>query len=97
MTSTLVTVTLLIVASCNVMTLGLYLDQKRRSQRQTITVLDAVAGVRNHLTGITRLLNDDGTATRRRIAEVKTRLADEERDDKQAKARARRSRQKGRQ
>ncbi len=88
MNTELLTITLLLVIACNLGILWLYL-RVHRGQDALYSlihlVLNRLSEASDRQRGMTRALLDDGKLTRQRIAQVKTRLADEERDDQKAK------------
>ncbi len=88
MNNELLTITLLLVIACNLGILWLYL-RVHRGQDALYSllhlVLNRLSEASGRQRGMKRALLDDGKLTRERIAQVKTRLADEERDDQKAK------------
>lgn len=129
--SILLTITLLIVAGCNIATLWLYIRLKRKIDiegwQSTQDRANRIAHYHEHKTNLRGLserlhglteavvnqaathhlilgklgqlaaeMADDGKLTRQRIAQVKTRLADEERADQTEKRQTRDARRKGR-
>lgn len=98
MNNELLTITLLLVIACNLGILWLYLRVHRRQDALyglLHRVLHRLSEASDRQRGMKRALLDDGKLTRERIAQVKTRLAEEEFDDQRAKARQRYAKQKG--
>jgi hypothetical protein len=92
MNNELLTITLLLVITCNLGILWLYLRVNRGQDALYSLlhlVLNRLSEAFDRQRGMKHALLDDGKLTRQRIAQVKTRLADEERDDQKAKRRAR--------
>jgi len=99
MNETLLTISLLIIVVCNLGVLFLcfrtYQGQDSLHSRLLHLVLTRLSEASDRQRGMKRALLDDGKLTRERIAQVKTRLADEESDDQRVKARELYAKQKG--
>ncbi len=98
MNNELLTITLLLVTACNLGILWLYLRVHRGQyalHSLLHLVLNRLSEASDRQRGMKRALLDDGQLTRERIAQVKTRLADEERVNQRELARDRYARQKG--
>jgi hypothetical protein len=92
MNNELLTVTLLIVIASSVGILYLWfwmLQSVSRVADLLHLVLHRLSDASQRQRSMKHALLEDGKVTRERIAQVKTRLADEERDDQRAKASAR--------
>lgn len=93
----LITLSLLIIVACNLGVLWLFIRLHRsRHQLDNLThlVLHRLAEAATRQRGIKQALLEDGKLTRQRISQIKTRLADEERQNQKDLAHARYLRQK---
>ncbi len=107
MNEQLLTIALLIIVVCNLGALLLYFalanmlrtilcvhDTMHECQQTLGLVLVRLSEAADRQRGMKQALLEDGKLTRERIAQVKTRLADEERDDQREKRHARSQRQR---
>ena len=101
MNDPLLTISLLITNAALLLVVFLLIDFRRANRRnfqhldehiaeEVHLVLTRLGKVADHTRAMELGLLDDGRKTRQRIGQVKTRLADEEKDDQRRKRRARR-------
>ena len=92
------TIALLLIAASNIGTLLLFKQMRRDKHHLHVDTLDVEMVVDERAQGLfddfRALVREEGELTRRRIAQTKTRLADEEKADQKAKAAARRKKAK---